>query len=249
MKGVILAGGNGTRLRPITNVTNKHLLPVYDKPMIYYPLNFLAGLGIKDLILISGREFAGDFANLLGDGSELGVDITYKVQEKPMGIAHAAGIAEKFAGGDSIITILGDNLFYVGKGEKEAIRKLVREFDAHPDGAYVFLKEVADPERFGVAVFGNDGSIVGFEEKPKVPKSNYALTGLYMYDNTLFEKVRKLKPSWRGELELTDVNNAYVAEKKLKHYILKGDWTDAGTFDTLVKANVIAKEISDKEQK
>jgi glucose-1-phosphate thymidylyltransferase len=243
MIGIILAGGNGTRLRPITNVTNKHLLPVYNKPMIYYPVEFHKSLGITEVLLTTGKEFGGEFTNLLGDGSRFGINLTYKVQEEALGIAHALGLAENIAKGHSMAVILGDNLFFLSNEETKSIRREVEEFARTPEGAVIFLKRVSDPERFGVAEVDENGRVMGIEEKPKNPKSNYAVTGLYLYDSTVFEKIRRLKPSGRGELELTDVNNAYLLEGKLKSHLLEGEWTDAGTFDSLHRANSLAKDI------
>ena len=240
MIGVVLAGGNGTRLRPLTNITNKHLLPVYDKPMVEYPLSLLAELGVRDIVLVTGREFAGEFADLLGDGSSLGLDITYKIQSKAAGIAHAISITEKSVKNESIITILGDNIFSLADGEKSKLKNIISKFDSSPNGAVLFLSRVNDPERFGVANIEN-GKIISIEEKPTNSKSNLAVTGLYIYDNSVFDKIKKLKPSKRNELEITDVNNAYIKEGRLRHYIIKGKWTDAGTFESLFKAHIIAR--------
>ena len=242
MKGIILAGGTGSRLRPLTNVTNKHLLPIYDKPMIFYPLEFLKSMGIKEIILTTGKEFAGDFADLLGDGSAFGVSLTYKVQESPLGIAHALGVTESIIGEDSIMVILGDNVFMLEKEEEARMRERAAAFASNPDGAVIFLKEVDDPRRFGVPTIGNGGKLLGITEKPTHPGSNYAVTGLYLYDSNVFRKIKALRPSSRGELELTDVNNAYLTEGKLDYSVILGEWTDAGTFESLHKANLIAKE-------
>jgi glucose-1-phosphate thymidylyltransferase len=249
MKGVILAGGKGERLRPITHVTNKHLLPVYNKPMIYYPLEFLKKLGISDIIVVTGKEFAGAFIDLLGDGSRFGVTFTYKVQEGAFGIAHALGLVAGLANNEPVAVILGDNIFSVSDDELGKLKKKLADFEKKPDGAIVMLKEISDPERFGVAVFDSAGKLVKIEEKPAVPKSKYAVTGLYIYDPGVFEKIRKLKPSQRNELEVTDLNNFYISEGKLDYHIVKGEWTDAGTFDSLYKANVIAKSDADAEKK
>ncbi len=245
MIGVILAGGNGTRLKPLTDVTNKHLLPIYDKPMVYYPLETLKELGIRHIIIVTGREFAGDFADLFGDGSEFGINLTYKVQEESRGIAHAVGIVEHIARGEPIIVILGDNIFMLDNKEFEEIKTLVKNFEKNPDGGILFLKKVDDPQRFGVAEIGPNGKIIGIEEKPKKPKSSYATTGLYIYDSTVFDKIRLLKPSHRNEFELTDVNNLYIKEGKLGHHTIRGDWTDAGTFESLHKASILAKHVVD----
>ncbi len=249
MRGVILAGGSGSRLRPLTQVTNKHLLPIYDKPMVYYPLEMLKSVGITEVVLVTGKEFGGDFTNLFGDGSAFGVDFTYKVQEGALGIAHALGITRNVIKSDSVLVILGDNVFNLEDGEMDEIKKTVKKFTERPDGAVIFLKEVPDPERFGVAELDKKGNVIGIEEKPKKPKSNYAVTGLYMYDNSVFDKIKALKISGRGEYELTDVNNAYVKEGKMKYHIVRGDWTDAGTFESLYRANVQAKKAADKRKK
>ncbi len=248
MKGVILAGGSGSRLRPLTQVTNKHLLAIYDRPMVHYPLELLKGFGLTNIILITGKEFGGDFTNLFGDGSAYGVDFTYKVQEDAFGIAHALGICRNIVKDDSVLVVLGDNIFNFEKNEMAELRKTVKGFAAHPRGARIFLKEVPDPERFGVAELDGNGRVRSIEEKPKKPKSNYAVTGLYMYDKTVFNKITALKPSHRGELEITDVNNAYIREGKMKYNIIRGDWTDAGTFDSLFRAGQIAKKISDEKK-
>lgn len=235
MKGIIAAGGHATRLRPVTLVTNKHLLPVYNKPMIYYPIETLQAMGIDQILIVSGREHAGHFLNLLGSGKDFGVKFTYEIQEEAGGIAQVLGLAENFADGEAVSLILGDNIF----ADRQTFTDAAERYKSDPKGAMIFLKEVADPQRFGVAeIKGN--SIVGIEEKPKDPKSNLAVTGLYMYDGRVFDIVRSIKPSGRGELEITDVNNAYVAEGTMKYQILESDWTDAGTFDSLLRANNLA---------
>ncbi|MBI5465982.1 MAG: NTP transferase domain-containing protein [Candidatus Kerfeldbacteria bacterium] len=233
MKGVILAGGLGTRLKPITNVTNKHLLPVYDRPMIYYPLETLAGAGLKDILIVSGPEHAGHFLHLLGSGKEFGLRLSYELQDEPGGIAQALGLAENFADNEPVAAILGDNIF------EDDLSQAIRAFAADPQGAHVFLKEVSDPKRFGVAVVEGE-SIVEIIEKPAKPPTNLAVTGLYLYDVEVFKIIRALKPSARGELEITDVNNAYVTSGTMRYTKLKGEWTDAGTFDSLLKANLLA---------
>ena len=248
MKGIILAGGTGSRLRPLTNVTNKHLLPIYNKPMVFYPLEFLKSMGITEIILTTGKEFAGDFADLLGDGSAFGVSLTYKVQESALGIAHALNVTESIVGGDSIMVILGDNIFMLGREEEALIRKKTAAFAASPEGAMIFLKEVEDPRRFGVPTLGKEGKLLAITEKPSQPGSKYAVTGLYLYDHNVFGKIKRLKPSPRGEFELTDVNNAYLAEGKLDYHVIEGEWTDAGTFESLYRANLIAKEKSQEEK-
>lgn len=233
MKGVVLAGGHATRLRPCTLVTNKHLLPVYDKPMVYYPLQTLASMGIRDLLLISGRGHAGHFLDLLGSGREMGVDLTFDVQEEAGGIAQALGIAADFVDGNKCAVILGDNIF------EETFVDTAQAFEVQAQGAKIFVKEVPDPQRFGVPEL-RDGAVTGIEEKPKVPKSNYAVTGLYMYDSEVFHIIQNLQPSARGELEITDVNNAYIAAGAMSYEIVKGYWTDAGTFPSLLRANILA---------
>ncbi len=236
MKGVILAGGTGSRLFPLTKVTNKHLLPVYDKPMIYYPLQTLLDAGITEIMIVSGRGHAGHFLELLGSGEEWNAHFTYQIQEQAGGIAQALGLAERWVEDDNVAVILGDNIF------QDKIREYVTTFTG---GAMIFLKEVPDAHRFGVAELDGD-RIVSIEEKPKHPKSNYAVTGLYLYDSKVFSIIRQLKPSARGELEITDVNNAYVQEGMMKYTILKGFWTDAGTFDTLIRAGVLVQKYRKK---
>jgi glucose-1-phosphate thymidylyltransferase len=242
MKGVILAGGLGTRLTPITKVTNKHLLPVYNKPMIYYPLQTLINAGIKDILIVSGPEHSGHFLRLLGGGKEFGVKFTYEIQEEPNGIAHALSLAEDFVEGEPFVVILGDNIF------EDDISDFVKQFGEMRGGACVFLKEVPDANRFGVAEVKED-KIVSIEEKPKSPKSNYATVGLYMYDCTVFDIIRNLKPSARDQYEITDVNNAYLKKRQLNHFILKGFWSDAGTFESLFRATSFAKEREEKSTK
>ena len=240
MKGVILAGGNGTRLRPITRVTNKHLLPVYNKPMIYYPLETLKAAGVHDILIVSGREHAGHFLNLLGSGKEFGLNLSYEVQEEAGGIAEALGLAEDFADGQKLMVILGDNIFE----SVEEIKLAADAFLAEPDGARIILKEVPDPNRFGVAEI-QAGKILNIEEKPSQPKSNLAVTGLYFYDKRVFDVIKTLKPSDRGELEITDVNNDYIKKGSMTFTVAKAEWTDAGTFDSLLRANnLVAKNIS-----
>src|SRR3984957_18438465 len=224
MKGVVLAGGTGSRLVPLTQITNKHLLPIYDKPMIFYPIQTLVDAGIREILLVTGGRNSGDFLRLLANGREFGLKhIDYTYQEGEGGIADALGLAEHFADGDKICVILGDNII------EGTIRDAVDDFKKQKNGAKILLKEVTDAERFGVAEL-RDGCIVGIEEKPKKPKSNLAVTGIYMYDGTVFEKVRELVPSGRGELEITDVNNAYIREGAMTYAHLEGWWTDAGSF-------------------
>jgi glucose-1-phosphate thymidylyltransferase len=231
MKGVILAGGLGTRLSPLTKITNKHLLPVYNRPMIHYPLQTLVDAGVKDIMIVTGGNHAGDFLRLLGNGDEFGLKgINYAYQEKEGGIAEALGLAEHFADGDKIVVILGDNLI------EQSIKKEVIAFEEQREGARLLIKEVDSPERFGVVEFDGD-RIVDIAEKPKNPKSNYVVTGIYMYDETVFKFIHSLKPSDRGELEITDVNNMYLKKDQLSYSKLEGWWTDAGTFESLHRAS------------
>jgi glucose-1-phosphate thymidylyltransferase len=230
MKGIVLAGGTGSRLFPLTKITNKHLLPIYDKPMIYYPIQTLVEAGIKDLLIVTGGRNSGDFLRLLANGKGFGLKhINYTYQEGEGGIADALALAEHFADGDKICVILGDNII------QGSIAKAVSDFEQQGPGAKILLKQVHDAERFGVAEIVGD-RIVGIEEKPKKPKSNYAVTGIYMYDETVFTKTRTLVPSSRGELEITDVNNAYIREGTMTFNYLDGWWTDAGTFESLLRA-------------
>lgn len=230
MKGVILAGGLGTRMQPLTRVTNKHLLPVYNKPMIYYPIECLVNAGIDDIMIVTGGNDAGDFLRLLGNGNAFGLrDLHYTYQEGEGGIADALKLAEHFADGDKIVVVLGDNII------EGNIRKAVEDFARMGPGGKVLLKSVPDPERFGVAELQN-GRIVRIVEKPKQPVSNYAVIGIYMYDQQVFDLIRPLKPSARGELEITDVNNSYLSKGQLTYDVLEGWWTDAGTFDSLDRA-------------
>jgi glucose-1-phosphate thymidylyltransferase len=231
MKGVILAGGLGTRLFPLTKVTNKHLLPVYDKPMIYYPIQTLINAGIDDILIVTGGNNAGDFLKLLGNGKEFGLKhINYTYQEGEGGIAEALRLAEFFASGDKICVVLGDNVI------EKNIRKAVENFRKQKKGAKILLKEVPDPQRFGVAELKGD-RIAGIEEKPKEPKSRYAVIGIYLFDQEVFNIIKTLKPSGRGELEITDVNNRYIEKGLMTWDILEGWWTDAGTFESLLRAN------------
>ncbi|MCM8767505.1 MAG: sugar phosphate nucleotidyltransferase [Candidatus Omnitrophica bacterium] len=240
MKGVVLAGGLGTRLYPLTKVTNKHLLPVYNKPMIYYPIQTLVDAGITDILIVTGGNSAGDFLKLLGNGKEFGLShLSFVYQEGERGIADALSLAEHFCGGEKVVVILGDNII------EKSIREEVKIFEKQEKGARILLKEVENPERFGVPVIEN-GNIIKIIEKPKVPPSNYAVTGIYMYDNQVFSIIRTLKPSERGELEITDVNNRYIEMKQLTYGILDGWWTDAGTFESLLKANIL---VAEKERK
>jgi glucose-1-phosphate thymidylyltransferase len=241
MKGIVLAGGSGTRLLPLTKITNKHLLPVYDQPMIYYPVHALVSAGITDILVVTGGRNAGDFLRLLGNGRQFGLrHINYTYQEGEGGIAEALGLAQHFAQGSKTCVILGDNIF------EGSIAQAVREFERQPAGARILLKSVPDADRFGVAEL-RDGRVVGIEEKPPKPKSNYAVTGIYLYDETVFDKIATLKPSRRNELEITDVNNAYIGEGTMTYAILEGWWTDAGTFDSLLRACNLVKQRRETE--
>lgn len=235
MKGVILAGGLGTRLRPLTKVTNKHLLPIYNKPMIYYPLETLVQAGIKEILIVSGPEHAGHFLHLLGSGKEWGVRLSYELQDEPGGIAQALNLAEDFSDNGSVAAILGDNIY------EDNLADSIKSFSENPKGAHVFLKEVPDPARFGVARIEDD-KIIEIIEKPSEPASNWAVTGCYLYDAEVFSIIKKLKPSARSELEITDVNNTYVKSGSMKFTKLSGYWTDAGTFESLLRANQLAAQ-------
>lgn len=244
MKGVILAGGTGSRLRPITHVTNKHLLPVYNKPMIYFSLETMAACGLEDVLIVSGKEHAGHFLNLLGSGKEFGLRLSYEVQEEAGGIAEALGFAEDFADGGSVVVHLGDNIFQ----NRQQLVAGVKRFAQDKKGAMIFLKEVPDPERFGVAEIEGE-KVIRIIEKPKNSSNNLAVTGFYIYDSQIFEIIKKLKPSARGELEITDANNAYIEAGGMKFEKVEGEWTDAGTFDSLLKANNLAAEIVKRSKK
>ncbi len=235
MKGVVLAGGTGSRLFPLTKITNKHLLPIYDRPMIYYPIQTLVDAGIEDIMVVTGGRNSGDFLRLLANGKSFGLKhINYAYQEGEGGIADALALAEHFSDGKKVCVILGDNII------EGSIRAAADEFRRQDKGAHILLKEVPDAERFGVAEISG-GKIVGIEEKPKQPKSNYAVTGIYMYDPSVFTKIQTLVPSSRGELEITDVNNAYIGEGTMGFSFLDGWWTDAGTFESLLRAaNLVA---------
>ncbi|QQR84201.1 NTP transferase domain-containing protein [Candidatus Peregrinibacteria bacterium] len=234
MKGIILAGGTGSRLSPLTKVTSKQLLPVYDRPMIYFPLQTLLKAGIKDILIIVSPEHSGDFMELLGSGKELGAELRYEVQDKPNGLAEAILIGEDFIDGKPCALILGDNIF------TDDMSEVIQSFQS---GAHVFVKEVHDPERFGVVEMNGD-QVVSIEEKPETPKSNYAQTGLYLYDSTVVAKAKSLAPSKRGELEITDLNRKYLDEGSLKATVVKGEWIDAGTFESLFRANQVIRELS-----
>lgn len=236
MKGVVLAGGTGSRLFPLTKVTNKHLLPVFDKPMIYYPIRTLVNAGISEILLVTGGKNAGEFLRLLGNGKEFGLKhMNYTYQEREGGIAEALGLAEDFADGEPICVVLGDNLI------EHNITPAADNFRKQGQGAKVILKKVPDAQRFGVAEI-RGGQVVNIEEKPKAPKSDLAVIGIYFYDGSVFEKIRRLKPSGRGELEITDVNNFYIEEGTLSYEMLEGWWTDAGTFESLLRANNFVAE-------
>src|SRR5437764_159840 len=241
MKGVVLAGGLGTRLYPLTKVTNKHLLPVYDKPMIYYPIQTLVNADIRDILLVTGGTNSGDFLRLLGNGKGFGLQhLNYTYQEGEGGIAAALSLAEYFADDGPICVVLGDNLI-----EKNIIAA-ARAYEKQGGGAKILLKEVKDPQRFGVPVLEGD-RIVRIEEKPKEPKSPFAVTGIYFYDQQVFDIIRTLKPSGRGELEITDVNNAYIKREEMTWEELEGWWTDAGTFESLLRAsNLVAQTGANK---
>lgn len=241
IKGVILAGGMGSRLYPCTRVTNKHLLPVYNKPMVYYPLYTLINAGIKNILIVSGIEHAGDFLKLLGSGKEFGVRLTYEIQDDAKGIAHALLLAEDFVDTDKLVAILGDNIF------QDNIKRHIIDF-LKMDGARIFLKKTPEAKRFGVAEIKNN-KVIGIEEKPKTPKSNYAVTGMYMYNNGVFEIIKNLKLSRRGEYEITDVGNEYVKRGQMSYAILKGFWSDVGTFDSLLRASEFIKMIDKKSKR
>lgn len=241
MKGVVLAGGTGSRLFPLTKITNKHLLPIFDKPMIYYPIQTLVDAGIRDILIVTGGRNAGDFLRLLANGKEFGLThLDYTYQEGEGGIADALALAEHFADGQKICVVLGDNII------ENNIIAAKNCFEKQAKGAHIILKEVPDPERFGCPEI-SDGTILSIEEKPKKPKSSYAVTGIYFYDASVFDKISKTRPSWRNELEITDVNNMYLGEKTLTHSILDGWWTDAGTFESLLRAtNMVAESGANK---
>ncbi len=230
MKGIILAGGTGSRLFPLTKVTNKHLLPVGRKPMILHPVDKLIEAGIKEILIVTGVEHMGDVVNLLGSGKDFGCRFTYKVQDEAGGIAQALGLAEDFARDSKMAVILGDNIF------TDSLKSCASKFHEQPKGARILIRKVTDPHRFGVAELSGD-RILSIEEKPKHPKSDFAVTGIYFYDPAVFQIIRTLKPSGRGELEVTDVNNAYIQQGSMTYEVLNGDWTDAGTFESLKAAN------------
>ena len=238
MKGVILAGGFGTRLGLLTRVTNKHLLPVYDRPMILHPLEKLLSAGIKEILIISGPEYSGHFLRLLGSGRDFKARFTYEIQDEAGGIAQALGLTEDFADGGNVAVILGDNIF---EGD------FTNDIKSFTKGAKIFLCKTSDASRFGVAQIKGT-KVVSIEEKPKNPKSNYATTGFYLYDNSVFKIIRSLKPSARGELEITDVNNCYLAGGELEYSIINGFWSDAGTYDSLLRASTLVKNIAKRKK-
>lgn len=232
MKGIILAGGQGTRLRPLTSVTSKQLLPIYNQPMIYYPLQTLLQAGIHDILIIVAPDHAGDFLKLLGSGKDFGCDFTYEIQEKAEGLAQAFIIGKNFIGKDNVTLILGDNLF------EDDFSQAIQSFKT---GGRVFAKKVADPQRFGVVEFDKNNRAISIIEKPEVPKSDYAVTGLYIYDNTVVQKSESLKPSARGEVEITDLNNLYLKEQTLDVAFVEGKWFDTGTFESMHEATEFAR--------
>jgi len=242
VKGIILAGGQGTRLNPLTKITSKQLLPVHDKPMVFYPLQTLLDGGIRDILIIVAPDHSGDFLNLLGSGREFGAKFTYEIQDKPEGLAQAFIIGEDFIGGDNVTMILGDNIFE----DSDILAKAIRAFKS---GGRIFAKAVPDPERFGVVKFDHDGTATEIIEKPKKFISNYAVTGLYVYDNRVVEVAKSLKPSRRGELEITDVNNWFLRKGELRVDVVNGEWIDAGTFDSLLRASNLMAQKAKKRLK
>ncbi len=233
MRGIILSGGSATRLRPCTKVTSKQLLPIYNRPMIYYPLNTLIKAGVKEILIIVAPERAGDYLNLLGSGRQFGVKLTYEIQDKPRGLAEAFIIGENFIDEDNVTLILGDNIF------EDDFTEDIRSFQK---GAKIFAKKVKDPERFGVVEINNNAEVLSIEEKPLKPKSNLAITGLYIYDHRVIDVAKKLKPSARGELEIVDLHNWYLARHELEVSLVHGAWIDAGTFDSLLEAQSLARD-------
>lgn len=234
MKGIVLAGGSATRLRPCTKVTSKQLLPVYNRPMIYYPLNTLIKAGIKDILIVIAPEYAGHFLNLLGSGKEFGARFTYEIQDEPRGLADAFIVGENFIDNDNVVMILGDNIF------EDDFIGAIRDFKS---GGKVFAKKVLDdPSRYGIVEFDDNQKAISIEEKPKNPKSDFCVTGLYIYDNRVIEIAKNLKPSERGEIEITDINSWYLKNRKLEVAIVEGEWLDAGTFDSYLEAQILAKK-------
>lgn len=239
MKGIILAGGKATRLRPLTKITSKQLLPVYNKPMIFYPIETLVKAGIKDILIIVAPDYAGHFLNLLGSGKDFDAKFSYEIQEEPRGLADAFIIGENFIGEDNVTMILGDNIF------DDDFSRYIKNFKK---GGMVFAKKVSDPERFGVVEFDKNMKAISIEEKPKIPKSNYAVVGIYTFDNRVIKSAKNLKPSARGEIEITDINNIYLKKKELKVNIIEGMWEDAGTFDSLLRINNIMAQKSKRKK-
>jgi len=236
LRGIVLAGGTGSRLRPLTKVTNKHLLPIGQKPMIYYPIEKLVSIGIKQILIVTGIEHMGDVVSLLGSGKDFGCEFTYKVQDQAGGIAEALALAENFVEDKPLVVILGDNIFQAN------LKDYANRFIAQKSGARVLLKQVQNPQRFGVAQVSNN-RVISIEEKPKKPKSDFAVTGIYFYDACVFDIIKTLKPSGRNELEITDVNNAYIQKGQLAYDVLEGWWSDAGTFESLSRVNeLVIKE-------
>ena len=238
LKGVILAGGLGTRLHPLTKVTSKHLLPVGNEPMVFHSVKQLTTAGITDILIVTNPQYVGDFVKVLGGGSDFGCEFTFRVQEEAKGIAHALALAEGFANGGRIAVLLGDNIFEI------TIQQAVNDFHAQQQGARVLLKQVSDPERYGVATLKGK-HIVAIEEKPKRPKSDYAVVGAYFYEASVFDIIRTVKPSARGEYEITAVNNAYIQRGELEYSLVRGEWIDAGTFESLTEAHQILLNASD----
>jgi len=239
MKGIILAGGLGTRLHPLTEITNKHLLPVGKEPMIWHPVRQLAQAGIQETLVITSTHHMGDIVNSLGSGKRFGCEFTYRVQEEAGGIAHALALGERFAEGRRVVVLLGDNVF------ERSIAPHVEAFKRQRKGARVLLKEVGDPERYGVAAL-DEKQVIAIEEKPKQPKSNFAVVGCYMYPENIFDVIRSIKRSERGELEITDVNNTYIKDGLLEYGFVEGRWTDAGTFESLIEANALLLSINNR---
>ena len=239
MKGVILAGGKGTRLYPLTKVTNKHLLPVGKEPMIFHPIKQLVSTGLKQILVVTSTEHMGDIVKVLGSGKDFGCEFTFQVQEEPKGIAHALSLAENFADSDKIIVFLGDNIF------EYCIKPYVKNFENQKEGARVLLKKVSDPDRYGIAAM-DERQIIEIEEKPCSPKTDYAVVGVYMYDPEVFDIIKNIKPSDRGEYEITSVNNEYIKRRKLEYDIIKGRWMDTGTFESYLEASKILYQLNNK---
>ena len=239
MKGIILAGGTGTRLYPLTKVTNKHLLPVGKEPMIFHPIKQLEGAGIKQILIVTSTDHMGDVVKVLGSGKDFGCEFTFHVQEEPKGIAHALSLAENFAGNDKIVVFLGDNVF------EYSIMPYVKNFGKQKKGARVLLKKVNEPERFGIAAMDEE-HILEIEEKPNSPKTDYAVVGVYMYNPEVFDVIKNIKPSDRGEYEITSVNNEYIKKGELEYDIVKGRWVDTGTFESYLEANELLYKLNNK---